>query len=219
MPGVLSAFDERGCVVVDTLRDRWLYLTGEEAWVWQTVEITGSTGHLEDQDDLEALHFFVDTGLLMMEEDTTSIPFTALEPGAYEYETLECGTVIEVPRPSSLLIQRAWITAVPLHRRPMYKIVQRMNTLRDSGHHYLTVMALAQLQTRIINATPWWVLRTRNYNQRSVAIATCLAAHALKSRADLSFGMSHTERASAWWCTVPEGPVGRPDETLAVSTV
>jgi hypothetical protein len=52
-----------------------------------------------------------------------------------------------------------------------------------------------------------------------MALAVCLAAHRAGARVDLAFGMSHSGREEAWWCSVPEGSCGRPDRALLISTV
>lgn len=217
VPGVLSAFDERGCAVVDTLRDRWLYLTGEEAWVWQSVEVTGTTTHLEG-DDSTYLHYFVDTGLLMVEDDTTAIPFTHLDPGIDEDACRDRRPPMEAVDLSYTAIQRAWRQAVLLDRRPMYKIVQRVRGLRLPARRYLREPGLRRLQVQMVNSVPWWVMRSGRYTERATALAVCLAAHRARARVDLSFGMSHTGRSEAWWCSVPEGTVGRPDASLLISS-
>lgn len=217
-PGVMSAFDERGCAVVDTVKDRWLYLTGDEAWVWQSVEVTGSTHHLDGGDEATYLHYFVDTGLLMMEDDTTAIPFTHLDPGVHDDPWPDTRPPMEGVDLSYAAIQRAWRQAVILDRRPMYRVVQRVRGLRLPARRYLRESGLRRLHVQMTNSVPWWVMRTGRYTERSTALAVCLAAHRAGARVDLSFGMSHTGRAEAWWCSVPEGTVGRPKASLLISS-
>ena len=218
-PGVLSSFDERGCAVVDTLHDTWLYLTGEEAWVWQSVEITGTTGHLEGGCDMETLHYFVEAGLMILEEEDASVPFTYLDPDVYEYEHVDRRHPLRPDRVGSAALQRSWWQAARLDRRPLHRIVQRVRAVHAEGHPYLDGPSLHCFHQDVIETVPWWNVRAGLYSQRTVALATCMAARHAKARVDLAFGMSHAERSPAWWCSVPQGTAGRPEETLMVATV
>lgn len=218
-PGVLSAFDERGCAVVDTLHDHWMYLTGDEAWVWQSVEVTGTAGHLSHPGDIAVLRYFIESGLMIVEDDTTSVPFTYLDPGEYEYEDADRRSPLCPEPPGRHVLHRAWWQAARLERKAVHRIIQRTRSLHAGRHRYLDEPALKRFHLLAVESAPWWIIRSGRCTPRAAALVTCLAAHHVKARVDLSFGMTHHGRGPAWWCSVPQGSAGRPDGSLLISSV
>lgn len=218
MPGVISAFDERGCAVVDTLNDRWMYLTGDPAWVWESVEVTGTTAHLITE-DMEHLRLFVEAGLMTVECEAVSAPFPTLEP-VDQAPTSSPGAPQALPHITLRQLRRAWRKALHIETLSLHRLGHRVEAIhRKSGHPYLTTHAAGQLHLKIMKAAPWRATYFYRCTQRTIALATVIAADLVQTRIDLTFGMSHTAKAPSWWCSVPEGPVARPQETLAVSTL
>lgn len=217
MPGVISAFDERGCAVVDTLNDRWMYLTGDPAWVWESVEVTGTTAHLVTE-DMEHLRLFMEAGLMTVQCEAVSAPFPAQEVLSRS-EPPSPGTSRELPHITLRQLRHAWRKTLHIETLSLHRLGHRVEALhRKSGHEYLAPHAAGQLHLKIMKAAPWRATYFYRCTQRTIALATVLAADLVGTRVDLTFGMSHTTKAPSWWCSVPDGPVARPQGTLAVST-
>lgn len=217
MPGVVSSFDERGCAVVDTLHDRWMYLSGDQAWVWESVEVTGSTAHLLDE-DMEHLRFFVEAGLMTLERESPSLPFPELKTPHWPPANPP-GAPQELPHVTLRQLRRAWGKALRIESLSLHRLGHRIEALhRQPGQRYLTARAAGQLHLMTLKAAPWRATYFYRCTERTIAMATVIAASLLGARVDLTFGMSHTAKSPSWWCTVPDGPVARPQATLAVST-
>lgn len=217
-PGVLSACDIHGCAVVDTRNDQWLYFTGDEAWAWETTELLGTSDHLEPS-DLPYLNFFLDSGL-MVAEDETYVPLSRLEPEVFEYEKAMPVRSVSLERQSSTILRRAWRRAARVQRNHPARTLEKARRIHQSDLPYADADSLRRLYVHVINSVPWWVVRTGRYSRRSVALAVCIAAHLGGARVDLSFGVQNSDpHPPAWWCTVPEGPYGRSEDVLLVGTV
>ena len=218
-PGVMSACDTHGCAVVDTIRNQWLYFTGDEAWTWESVELLGSADHL-DASEMPYVHFFLDSGLMVAEDDT-HVPFARLEPEVFEFETPPLPQEsIRIDRPTPALLRRAWRKSAYAQTRSLAKTVETARKIHRTPLPYADLDSVRRLYIHMINYVPWWVVKAGRYNRRSLNLAVCLAAHTSGARVDLSFGVQNRElHASAWWCSVPEGSVGRFDDVLMVATV
>lgn len=203
-PGVLAAYDEHACCVVDTYRDRWFYLTASEAWAWEVVQTTGYVDILDEEEIRYAAHF-LDLGLIYAAYDD---PVRPLIP-----ERRECtrSPVPTVPAALPALpatrraVRHGWRQAIKLNHLGLYHLTGRIRALHDDGYPYLSADAAALLHTYTATHIPWWVAK-RHRTLRTATAAACLAAHDLQMRTDFSFGMRHPDGRPQYWCSVPEAP-------------
>lgn len=199
-PGVLSGYDVNACAVVDTRCDRWLYLTGDSAWAWQTVCVTGGVSSL-DEPEMEHIQTFADLDLIRPEEkDKAAEGF----PETEEPATMRGGSALPTRRRMRRIARRAWRRALPLHRAPLEATIAHLRSLRTPGMGYLTP-GETFLVVKDATQAPWWT-PPRHYSDRSIATAAVLAAHQMRGRLDLCFGVCHRTREPVFWCsTSPQG--------------
>lgn len=195
-PGVLSGYDVHACAVVDTRCDRWLYLTGESAWAWQTIRVTGDVSSL-DEAELEYVQEFADLGLIRPEEKDRAGERAPESSGAPHPGHAPTPTRRRMQR----VTRRSWRRALPLHRSPLWKTLALIRSLHEKGAPYLAPRE-ALLAMEAAGRAPWW-MSPHHYTDRSISTAAVLAAHQLQGRLDLCFGMSHQDREPAFWCATP----------------
>jgi hypothetical protein len=211
-PGVLSGYDVNACAVVDTRCDRWLYLTGDSAWAWQTVCVTGGVTSL-DESEMEHVQVFADLDLIRPEErdkagQNPPESGCAPEPGR---------TTASTRRRMRRVARRSWWRALPLHRAPLAETIAVLNSLHSQKKPYLTP-GEAFLITKDASRAPWWV-PPQQYTDRSISTAAVLAAHQLQGRLDLCFGVCHRSQEPTFWCSSPQAGPEMGDDYLLVGRV
>lgn len=209
-PGVLSGYDVTACAVVDTRCDRWLYLTGDSAWAWQTVCVTGGVSSL-DESEMEHIQTFADLDLIRPEEKDNA---GERPPEAAEPAPVRNGAALITRRRMKRTARRAWRRAIPLHRAPLEETIAHLRFLRTANMPYLTP-GEAFLTTKDATRAPWWT-PPQHYSDRSISTAAVLTAHQMRGRLDLCFGVCHRTREPVFWCSASPGGQGAGEDYLLV---
>lgn len=212
-PGVLFAFDERACAVVHTGSDSWHYLTENRAWAWQTVHVTSTVNSLDDE-EVSYVEEFMDYGLIINDMKTIMNPIFESGKAIYGTEDVED---VEIPSGRSLrkAISRSWSEAVKMERSTLAYALQTLRYAHEEGFPFTPIEVAKDLQSFVLRKIPWWV-PSRCRTPRSIATATVVMAHDLGARVDLSFGMSHRTQGATFWCSTPEGSVGKGEDVLTI---
>lgn len=213
-PGVLFAFDEKACAVVHTINDSWHYLTGDRAWAWQAVQVTGTVNSL-DAAEVNYVEEFMDDELII--NDMATLPKPILRYGTSSSPIEEDVEDVDLSSRRSLrkAISRSWSEAVKLDRSSFCGILRTIEYAHEESFPFPPVETAVDLQKAVERHTPWWVL-ARHRTPRTLATATVVAAHNLDVRLDFSFGMSHQTQQAAFWCSTPEGHIGRGQDVLVI---
>lgn len=212
-PGVLFAFDERACAVVDTINDSWHYFTEGRAWAWQAVHVTGTVNSLDDE-EVNYVAEFMDEGLMINDTKTLMNPIFESKEAFYGAEDVED---VEIPSGRSLrkVISRSWSEAVNMERSTLASALRTLRYAHEEGFPFAPTATAENLQGFILRKIPWWV-PARYRTSRNIATATVVAAHILGARIDISFGVSHQTREPTFWCSTPGGSVGKSEDILAI---
>lgn len=211
--GVLSSFDERATAVVDTLSDTWHYFTGDRAWAWQAVHVTGNLNALEDE-EIAYVAEFMDHGLIIKDDEESRGSHFSAWPPDFHLDDVED---IEIPEEHTFRkeVSRAWSTTKEISKSPLSHTLGTLRYAHEEGFPFASVETTREVWRRVSQSMPWW-FSSRHHTQKNITLATVLALHRLGARSDFAFGMSHRTRKATFWCATPEGDVGRKSECLPV---
>ena len=212
-PGVLFAFDEKACAVVHTINGSWHYLTGDRAWAWQAVHVTGTVNSL-DEAEVNYVAEFMDYELIINDMEALTNPI--FDSGSPSCTVDDVGDVdLSSRRSLRKAISRSWPEALRLGTSTLANTLRTIRYAHEEGFPFVPLEAAKDIQEAVIRHVPWWV-PSRHRTSKAVTTVTTVAAHRLGVRMDFSFGMSHQTQEAASWCSTPEGHVGRSKEVLVI---
>lgn len=208
-PGLITAYDEHACLVVDTNREEWIHLTGPQAWAWETVQATGSPSTLDDVEQ-GCVVSFLRYGLLVESGDDTHrfiIPAPRPERSDSSAGCKKPGHAVRAVRH----------TACRLSRKPLGDIIRTLEHLHSTPMPWADATSAQALYGAASRRTRW--IPERLHTWRLTALTTVLAAAHAGVRVDWVLAFDHEEAEPREWCRTPECQPGFHPDCLEVSVV